>query len=508
MTPRAELTTARLTLRPLAAADEAAVVEALNVLAVTGWLAVVPYPYAAADFQYFLTEVALPGAAFTVCDTQGFAGIISVEDRTLGYWFVPHCHGLGYATEAARAALADHFAENPGDIASGYFEGNERSANVLRKLGFVDAGREMKFCRALNKDRPHVTMALTRDAFVAALPTLARSARLTYRTRQATDLDALHDLVSRPEVLRFLGPKWPWPADPAFTLTRSTPYVGDGFVWGIFRNGAHIGSVSVTDGELGYVIHPDHQGQGLASEAVERCLTRAFDEDGLDEVHAGVWADNLGSLGLLRKFGFQITGEDMGTNALRPAPSPGFTLRLSRADWLARALIRTKRLSMRPMSSADAPLFHDLVTRPEVARMLFMFPTDWTLPQAVAFLDDWAWRGTLRFRLALIHQGHWAGWIGVNDAPEPEIFYALRPEFAGKGLAREGVAAFAAFLFARFAPPALTAGVFTDNSASARLLQACGFRFNHEELHASRGRLAPAPAQVYRLANPNQADRT
>lgn len=169
-------------------------------------------------------------------------------------------------------------------------------------------------------------------------------------------------------------------------------------------------------------------------------------------------------------------------------------------------LIITPRLTMRPMTRADAPMFHDLVTRPEVAQFLFMFHAGWTLAEAEAFLDDWVWAGSLRFRLALIHHGDWAGWIGVSDDAEPEIFYALRPEFAGRGLAREAVQGFARFLFQTFDPPALTAGVFTDNPASARVLTACGFELIREEMHVSRGRLAPAPCWVYRLANPKQAE--
>ena len=147
-------------------------------------------------------------------------------------------------------------------------------------------------------------------------------------------------------------------------------------------------------------------------------------------------------------------------------------------------------------------MFHDLVTRPEVARMLFMFPLDWTLAEAGAFLDEWAWRGALRFRLAIVEGDQWAGWVGVSGDPVPEIFYALRPEFAGRGLAREVVAAFCGFLFERFDIPAIKAGVFTDNLASARVLQACGFDLIGEEDHTSRGRLAPAPCWVYRLLHP------
>ncbi len=165
---RAELKTARLTLRPVAPEDEGVVVECLNDIAVSGWLAVVPWPYRPADFQQFQTGYAVPGETYAVDDAEGFAGILGVEGRTLGYWFVPNRQGRGYATEAGRAALAAHFLHDASNIASGYFQGNTRSANVLRKLGFVETGRGAKHCRALRIERPHVAMALTRDAFLAA----------------------------------------------------------------------------------------------------------------------------------------------------------------------------------------------------------------------------------------------------------------------------------------------------------------------------------------------------
>jgi RimJ/RimL family protein N-acetyltransferase len=49
---------------------------------------------------------------------------------------------------------------------SGYFEGNTRSARVLSKLGFVETGRDRRFCKALGIERPHVILRLTREAFV------------------------------------------------------------------------------------------------------------------------------------------------------------------------------------------------------------------------------------------------------------------------------------------------------------------------------------------------------
>ncbi|WP_137113147.1 GNAT family N-acetyltransferase [Rhodobacter sp. SY28-1] len=158
--------TARLALRPVAVADEAEVVVGVGDLAVSGWLAVVPHPYTAADFRYFLTEIAVPGETFAIEDASGFAGIISLVDGVLGYWLHPRAQGRGYATEAGLCLVSAHCAASDAPLISGYFEGNTRSANVLRKLGFRETGRDVKHCRARGTDLPHVVVELTREGLV------------------------------------------------------------------------------------------------------------------------------------------------------------------------------------------------------------------------------------------------------------------------------------------------------------------------------------------------------
>jgi RimJ/RimL family protein N-acetyltransferase len=158
--------TARLTLRPVGASDEAAVVAGIDNVAVAGWLAVVPHPYSVADFRHFHRDIAVPGETFVIEDVAGFAGIISVVNGELGYWLAPRAQGLGYATEAGRCLVAAHFGLSIEPLTSGYFEGNTRSANVLGKLGFVETGRDLKHCVSRGADLPHVNMRLTREAFV------------------------------------------------------------------------------------------------------------------------------------------------------------------------------------------------------------------------------------------------------------------------------------------------------------------------------------------------------
>lgn len=328
---RAELKTARLTLRPVAPDDEAAVLAGLSDLAVSGWLAVVPHPYGAIDFRQFQQDYDVPGDTFAVHDADDFAGILGVEGRTLGYWFAPDRHGRGYATEAGRVVLAEHFADDTQDIASGYFEGNARSANVLRKLGFIETGRDIKWCRALGIDRPHIRMTLTYDAFIAALPIEGRSARLTCRSLQAVDLDGLHAIVSHFDVVRQLS-SFPWPPQRDFTRTRAQPYLGEGFVWAAFADRQLIGTVGVTGGELGYMLSPEHWGQGFATEMCRTAIDHAF-ASGKDHLIAGGWADNAPSLGVLRKLGFAVTGQDVSRNQARGADVAGYWLRLDRDQW-------------------------------------------------------------------------------------------------------------------------------------------------------------------------------
>lgn len=156
-------------MRPVAATDADALVAEINHLSISKWLAVVPFPYGYADFQFFLTEIAKPGEVYVVADDRGLAGVISLQDHILGYWLALRAQGLGYATEAARCLLGAYFSESSRPIQSGYFEGNRRSSNVLAKLGFVETVRDIKHCRAQGVELPHVSVELTRDAFVASV---------------------------------------------------------------------------------------------------------------------------------------------------------------------------------------------------------------------------------------------------------------------------------------------------------------------------------------------------
>ena len=155
---------------------------------------------------------------------------------------------------------------------------------------------------------------------------------ISYRNRRPDDFDALHEIVSHWEVTRMLG-SWPWPPDPAFTRKRCEPYEGDGFVWVICRRDHPIGTVSVTGGELGYMLHPNEKGKQIVSRAVQRALDEAFSDPARKQVTAEIWADNDVSRHILQKYGFQLAAKTLDHSIARGKAEAGESYALSRARW-------------------------------------------------------------------------------------------------------------------------------------------------------------------------------
>lgn len=60
--------------------------------------------------------------------------------------------------------------------------------------------------------------------------------------------------------------------------------------------------------EIGYSLHPDWQGRGLASEALQLVLGYVFNELGLRRIEADIDPRNLPSCHLVEKFGFVREG--------------------------------------------------------------------------------------------------------------------------------------------------------------------------------------------------------
>jgi RimJ/RimL family protein N-acetyltransferase len=146
----------------------------------------------------------------------------------------------------------------------------------------------------------------------------ADTEHLHLRPYTVDDLAAFADLHRRADVARYL----PWPprseeearAALGRHLDLEVEVDGQGLTLaGIDpASGRLVGefvlflrSVQHLRGEIGYVLHPDFQGRGLATEGSRHLLAIAFDRLGLRRVIARIDARNLPSAAVLRRLGMR-----------------------------------------------------------------------------------------------------------------------------------------------------------------------------------------------------------
>jgi RimJ/RimL family protein N-acetyltransferase len=146
------------------------------------------------------------------------------------------------------------------------------------------------------------------------------TSRLTLRPFVAEDFDALHDVRSNPEVVRYLydetfstaetraslekkmaATAWNAEGDwvgPAVVERASGLLVGDaGICWRSERD---------RTAEVGFIFDPRHQGKGFATEAARALVAWAFAVAGMHRVIGRAEARNAASARVLEKLGMRL----------------------------------------------------------------------------------------------------------------------------------------------------------------------------------------------------------
>jgi RimJ/RimL family protein N-acetyltransferase len=146
-----------------------------------------------------------------------------------------------------------------------------------------------------------------------------RTERLVLRLFTDDDFEAVYDMQSRPEVARYLY--WsPRDRDGAAKSLREklkcTTILAEGDILNLAveraEGGPAIGDlmihyVSAThrQAEVGYILHPDAQGQGFATEATRAIVDLAFGQLKVHRVYGQIDARNTASARVLERVGMR-----------------------------------------------------------------------------------------------------------------------------------------------------------------------------------------------------------
>lgn len=137
------------------------------------------------------------------------------------------------------------------------------------------------------------------------------TSRLRLRPAREDDLDGLHAVLSDAEAMRF----WSTPAHQDLETTRAwlqdmigaAPETSHDFV--VEHQGVVIGKAGFYQlPEIGFILHRDYWGRGLALEALEAVIASVFANYPIPELIADVDPRNAGSLAVLGRLGFVETG--------------------------------------------------------------------------------------------------------------------------------------------------------------------------------------------------------
>jgi RimJ/RimL family protein N-acetyltransferase len=140
--------------------------------------------------------------------------------------------------------------------------------------------------------------------------------RLRLRRAREDDIEAMHAVLSDPRAMLY------WSTLPHRTLDETrdwlasmmdeSPALRDDFV--VEHEGRVVGKAGCWRvPEIGYILHPDVWGRGLAREALEALIPRLFARFDIPAITADVDPCNLASIGLLERLGFVETGRARGT---------------------------------------------------------------------------------------------------------------------------------------------------------------------------------------------------
>ena len=172
-----------------------------------------------------------------------------------------------------------------------------------------------------------------------------RTKRLLVRPRSLADTESAHSQACREEVFApagFLSPRtvsdtrknirralrdWKKPGfkPMVFSLILRSKRL---WIGGFTLRWPHAGV-----GEIGYNVHPEHWGQGYATEAGKAVIDLAFQKFGAHRVQANCWVKNAASIKVLRRIGLKKEGRLRGYLKRGVVVRDEYQFGMTRQDW-------------------------------------------------------------------------------------------------------------------------------------------------------------------------------
>jgi RimJ/RimL family protein N-acetyltransferase len=172
-------------------------------------------------------------------------------------------------------------------------------------------------------------------------PLPIRTERLVLRLRRPEDLADLHSFYGRDDVATYL-------LHDAFTLPQLEEHFAglaagddDGIGLVVELDGRVVGRVSLElcspgQGELGWVVHPDVGGRGVATEAARAMLELGFGHYGLHRIKAELDGRNDASRRLCERLGMRQEGHRLQDYWSKGEWTDTYEYALLASEWNAR----------------------------------------------------------------------------------------------------------------------------------------------------------------------------
>ena len=148
--------------------------------------------------------------------------------------------------------------------------------------------------------------------------------RTFVREMTLDDLLELYELYDDEEIRKYVDALYEYEEEKEFTkkyIENMYGFYGYG-LWLVFdsANGALIGRIGISirnlDGEevreLGYVIKKEYRRKGYAIEVCKAAMEYAFEFPEIDKIYIVTHSENMASIGVANKLGFEYIGESVG----------------------------------------------------------------------------------------------------------------------------------------------------------------------------------------------------